>query len=119
MPLAGGSKLGPYEIVSFLGAGGMSEVYRARDVRLVRTVAVKVLSERLSGTEEGRQRLELEARSISNLSHQHICSLYDVGHQDGLSYIVMEYLDGETLQDRLGKGALPQDQVIRYAKQIA
>src|ERR1700694_3486263 len=113
-----GSRLGPYEILSPLGAGGMGEVYKARDTRLERTVAVKVLPSHLSSSEEGRQRSEREAKTISSLSHPHICALYDVGNQDGVEYLVMEYLEGETLADRLAKGALPMDQVIRYGIEI-
>ena len=97
----------------------MGEVYRAKDTRLDRTVAVKVLPAHLSSSAESRQRFEREARTISQLSHAHICALYDVGHQDGVDYLVMEYLEGETLADRLGKGALPIDQVLRYGCEIA
>src|SRR5260221_510726 len=95
MPLAAGSHLGPYEIVAPLGAGGMGEVYRARDTRLDRTVAVKVLSGRLSGDPQLRERFEREARVVSQLSHPHICALYDVGRSDDLEFLVMEFLDGE------------------------
>jgi len=119
MSLNAGARLGPYEILAPLGAGGMGEVYKARDTRLERMVAVKVLPERLSSSEEGRQRFEREARTISQLSHPHICALYDVGHQDGTDYLVMEYLEGETLADRLGKGALTLEQTLRYGVQIA
>ncbi len=97
MGLAAGAKLGPYEVQSALGAGGMGEVYRARDTRLDRTVAVKVLPTHLSSDPDLRQRFDREARAISSLSHPHICHLYDVGHQDGIDYLVMEYLEGETL----------------------
>ncbi len=119
MTLAAGSKLGPYEIVSPLGAGGMGEVYKARDTRLERTVAVKVLPDRLSSSSEVRQRFEREAKTISQLSHPHICAVYDVGNQDGVEYLVMEYLEGETLFDRLAKGPLPLDQTLRYGIEIA
>jgi eukaryotic-like serine/threonine-protein kinase len=95
--LATGSRLGPYEIVASLGAGGMGEVYRARHTRLERTVAIKVLQQHLSSSPEVRQRFEREAKTISQLSHPHICALYDVGHQNGTDYLVMEYLEGETL----------------------
>src|SRR5215470_9602680 len=111
MTLAAGSKLGPYEIVSPLGAGGMGEVYKARDTRLERTVAIKVLPEHLSKSDEVRQRFEREAKTISQLSHSHICALYDVGNQDGVEYLVMELLEGQTLADRLASaGALPVEQ---------
>ena len=119
MPLAPGTRLGPHEILAPLGAGGMGEVYKARDTRLDRMVALKVLPGHLSGNEELRQRFDREAKAISALSHPHICALYDVGHQDGVDYLVMEYLEGETLTDRLAKGALPTEQVLRYGIQIA
>jgi Tol biopolymer transport system component len=118
MPLASGTKLGPYEIQSPLGAGGMGEVYRARDTRLDRTVAVKILPSHLSENPEAKQRFEREARTISSLNHPHICVLHDVGSQDGTSYLVMEYLQGETLDSRLQKGPLPQKQVLEIAVQI-
>src|SRR5262249_48392706 len=117
--LTSGTKLGPYEIVSPIGAGGMGEVYKARDGRLERTVAIKVLPERLSSSSEVRQRFEREAKTISQLSHPHICAIYDVGNQDGVEYLVMEYLDGETLADRLGRGPLPIEQTLRYGIEIA
>jgi Tol biopolymer transport system component/predicted Ser/Thr protein kinase len=117
--LTAGFRLGPYEILSPLGAGGMGEVYRARDTRLERTVAVKVLPERLSSSPEGRQRFEREARTISQLSHPHICALYDVGSADGVEYLVMELLEGETLSQRLAKGPLPLEQALRYGIEIA
>ena len=119
MPLSVGTRLGPHEILEPLGAGGMGEVYRARDTRLDRTVAIKVLPGHLSGNEELRQRFDREARAISQLSHPHVCALYDVGHQDGVDYLVMEYLEGETLAERLVKGPLPVEQVLRYGIQIA
>jgi serine/threonine protein kinase len=97
MTLSAGKKLGPYEVIGPLGAGGMGEVYRAKDTRLDRTVALKVLPTHLSADPEARQRFDREARSISSLSHPNICHLYDVGHQDGADYLVMEYLEGETL----------------------
>src|SRR5438477_5396275 len=112
-------RLGPYEILAAVGAGGMGEVYKAKDTRLDRIVAVKVLPEHLSQSEEVRQRFEREARTISQLSHPHICALYDVGNQDGTEYLVMEYLEGETLTDRLSRGALPSEQVLRYGIEIA
>ncbi|HET7451887.1 MAG TPA: protein kinase [Thermoanaerobaculia bacterium] len=119
MTLAAGTKLGPYEILSPIGAGGMGEVYRARDTRLDREVAIKVLPEHLSASSELRQRFEREAKAISALTHPHICTLYDVGNQDGVEYLVMELLDGQSLAERLESGALPPDQVIRYAIEIA
>src|SRR6266702_708209 len=112
MTLAPGSRLGPYEVLSPLGAGGMGEVYKAKDTRLDRTVAVKVLPRHLSASSEVRQRFEREAKTISSLSHPHICALYDVGNQDGTEYLVMEYLEGETLADRLARGPLPSEQVL-------
>jgi len=117
--IAPGSRLGPYEILSAAGAGGMGEVYRARDTRLERTVAIKVLPEHLSDNAELRQRFEREAKAISSLSHPHICGLYDVGEQDGAAYLVMEFLEGETLTDRLARGRLPTDQFLRFAIEIA
>src|SRR5713226_5840358 len=119
MPLAVGTRLGPYEILAPLGAGGMGEVYKARDTRLERTVAVKVLPSHLSSSAEVRQRFEREAKTISQLSHPHICALYDVGNQDGVEFLVMEYLEGETLADRLAKGPLPLEQTLRYGVEIA
>src|ERR1700738_4441504 len=119
MTLTSGTKPGPYEILSSLGAGGMREVYRARDTRLERTVAIKVLPADLSSDPDRRERFDREARAISSLNHPHICILHDVGNQDGTSYLVMEYLEGETLADRLSKGPLPIDQVLRYAIEIA
>ncbi len=119
MSLSAGTKLGPYEIVAPIGAGGMGEVYRAKDTRLDRQVAVKVLSSHLSASEEVRQRFEREAKTISQFSHPHICSLYDVGREGETDYLVMELLEGESLADRLGKGALPTEQVLRFGIQIA
>ena len=119
MTLAAGSRLGPYEILAPIGAGGMGEVYKARDTRLERTVAVKVLPERLSASPEVRQRFEREAKTISQLSHPHICALYDVGREGDVEYLVMEYLEGETLSDRLAKGPLPLEATLRYGQEIA
>src|SRR5947209_14164281 len=113
MSLAPGSRLGPYEIVSPLGAGGMGEVYRGRESRLDRTVAIKVVSAARADDPQWRDRLEREARAISALTHPHICTLHDVGHQDGVDFLVMEYLDGETLADRLRRGALPLEETVR------
>jgi serine/threonine protein kinase len=118
MALTSGTKLGPYEIVAPLGAGGMGEVYRARDTRLDRIVAIKILPSHLSENPEAKQRFDREARTISSLNHPNICSLYDVGHQDGIDYLVMEYLEGETLADRLRKGPLPLEQVLKYGIEI-
>ncbi|HEY3204522.1 MAG TPA: serine/threonine-protein kinase, partial [Thermoanaerobaculia bacterium] len=119
MILAAGSRLGPYEILAPLGAGGMGEVYRAKDTRLDRVVAVKVLPARFSEDAEMRKRFEREARAISALSHPHICALYDVGSQDGVEYLVMEYLEGQALSERLAKGALPLDQTLKIGAEIA
>jgi serine/threonine protein kinase len=119
MTLAVGSRLGPYEILSAVGAGGMGEVYKARDTRLDRTVAVKVLPARLSENAEFRQRFEREAKTISQLSHPHICTLHDVGHQDGVEYLVMEFLEGQTLTECLAKGPLSLELVLRYGIEIA
>src|SRR5713101_9894021 len=118
MALSPGAKLGPYEIQSPLGAGGMGEVYRARDMRLERTVAIKVLPSHLSSNAVARQRFDREARAISSLSHQNICHLYDVGSQDGTDFLVMEYLEGETLADRLAKGPLPLPQLLKCGVEI-
>jgi serine/threonine protein kinase len=119
MALTLGTKLGPYQIESLLGAGGMGEVYRARDTRLNRTVALKILTQGLSDKPEVRQRFEREARAVSSLSHPHICVLYDIGNQDGIEYLVMEYLEGETLAARIAKGSLTTSELLRYASQIA
>jgi eukaryotic-like serine/threonine-protein kinase len=118
MALTSGAKLGPYEIQSPLGAGGMGEVYKARDTRLDRSVAVKILPSHLSENTEARQRFDREARTISSLSHTNICTLYDVGQQDGIHYLVMEYLEGETLSQRLHRGPLPIDQLLKYGIEI-
>jgi eukaryotic-like serine/threonine-protein kinase len=119
MGLTSGTKLGPYEIQSPLGAGGMGEVYRARDARLDRTVAIKILPTHLSDSPEFKQRFEREARAISSLNHPHICHLYDIGSQDGTDFLVMEFLDGETLADRLRKGAMPLPELLKISMQIA
>jgi len=118
MTLTSGTKLGPYEIQSQLGAGGMGEVYRAKDTRLDRTVALKVLPSDLSDNPEAKQRFDREARAISSLNHSNICTLYDVGHQGGIDYLVMEFLEGETLAHRLAKGPLPPEQLLKYAIEI-
>ena len=114
-----GARLGPYEIQSAIGAGGMGEIYRARDTRLDRTVAIKVLPAQFAADPQSRERFEREARAISQLNHPHICTLHDIGNQDGTDFLVMEYLEGETLADRLAKGALPLDQALQCAIQIA
>src|SRR6185312_3500436 len=101
MSLTAGTKLGPYEILALIGAGGMGEVYRTKDSRLDRVVAIKVLPAQLAANPELRQRLEREGRAISTLHHPHICVLHDIGHHDGIDFLVMEYLEGETLADRL------------------
>ncbi len=119
MALEKGTRLGPYEIVEAVGAGGMGEVYRAHDTRLDRTVAIKVLSEHMAASPDLRQRLEREARAVSSLSHPHVCALYDVGHEGGVDYLVMEFLDGESMVDRLAKGPLPVEELLRVATQIA
>src|SRR6266581_3238422 len=119
MSLSSGTKLGPYEIQAPLGAGGMGEVYRARDTRLERTIAIKVLPEHLSTNPESKQRFEREARSVSSLNHPNICALYDIGNQDGVDFLVMEYLEGQTLAERLQKGALPIEHVLKIGIEIA
>jgi len=119
MGLSLGTRLGPYEITAPLGAGGMGEVYRARDTRLDRTVAIKILPAQFTSDPVSRQRFEREAKVISNLNHPHICVLHDIGHQDGVDYIVMECLEGETLAKRLEKGPLLLEQVLKIGREIA
>jgi hypothetical protein len=125
MAVARGTRLGPYEILDKVGAGGMGEVYRARDTRLDRTVAVKVLPADRLDDPQARQRFDREARTVAALNHQHICHLHDVGHQDGVDYLVMEFLEGETLASRLSRGGtakpagLPIEEVLRHGVQIA
>src|ERR1700680_1402507 len=119
MPILPGTRQGPYEILSGIGAGGMGEVYRARDTRLDRIVAIKVLSTHLPDPSQLRERFEREARVVASLNHPHICTLHDIGQQDGIDFLVMEYLDGETLAQRLQKGALPLEQALQYAIEIA
>ena len=109
MPLEPGTRLGPYEIVSPIGAGGMGEVYKARDTRLDRAVAIKVLPSHLSDNAQLKERFEREARAISSLNHPHICTLHDIGSENGVDFMVMELIEGETLADRLEKGSLPLD----------
>jgi serine/threonine-protein kinase len=118
MPLTPATRLGPYEIIAPLGAGGMGEVYRAKDTRLDRTVAIKILPSHLSDQPEARDRFDREARAISALNHPNICHLYDIGTQDGTSYLVMEYLEGETLADRLRKGPLSLEQFLKIGIEI-
>src|SRR5438270_947002 len=119
MGLAAGTRLGPYEIRTLLGAGGMGEVYRARDTRLERDVAIKILAPQMSAERSSRLRLDREAKSISRLSHPHICTLHDVGHDSGTDFLVMELVEGETLEHRLDNGPLTPEQTLRYAVQIA
>src|SRR5579863_1008704 len=119
MAILPGRRLGPFEILSAIGAGGMGEVYRARDTRLDRIVAIKVLPAHLADRSELRERFEREARTIASLNHPHICTLFDIGQQDGIDYLVMEYLEGETVAQRLVKGPLPLEQVLQYAIEIA
>jgi serine/threonine protein kinase len=119
MTLTTGTKLGPYEILSGIGAGGMGEVYKARDTRLNRTVAIKVLPSHFSDNAEMKSRFDREAQTIAGLNHPHICVLHDVGHQDGTDYLVMEYLEGQTLAQRLEKGALRLDEALKIATEIA
>src|SRR5499425_3024530 len=119
MSLASGTKLGPFEVLGPLGAGGMGEVYRAKDTRLERTVAIKILPAQVSNDPVRKQRFEREAKTISNLNHPHICVLHDIGSQDGVDYLVMECVEGETLAKRLEKGPLPLEQVLKLGAQIA
>jgi serine/threonine protein kinase len=119
MSLTPGTKLGPYEILTPIGAGGMGEVYKAKDTRLDRTVAIKVLPSHLSDNTHLKERFEREARAVSSLNHPHICTLYDIGSENGVDFMVMEHIEGETLADRLKKGALPLDQALRYGIEIA
>src|SRR5688572_8731186 len=119
MSLPSGKRLGPYVITRPLGAGGMGEVYQATDTRLDRSVAIKVLPEHLANDPERRERFEREAKAVSSLNHPHICTLYDVGLQDGMHYLVMEHIEGETLESRLKKERLPLSKVLEYAAQIA
>jgi eukaryotic-like serine/threonine-protein kinase len=119
LALIPGTRVGPYEILLPLGAGSMGEVYKARDTRLDRTVAIKVLPDTLAADPQFCERFDREARAISQLTHPHICTLYDVGEEQGTAFLVMEHLDGETLADRLTKGALPLEDALRVAIQIA
>src|SRR5258706_13653236 len=119
MPLAAGQKLGPYEILDALGAGGMGEVYRARDTRLERTVAIKVLNSSLVASPEVKARFEREAKVISQLQHPHICVLHDVGSDNGTEYLVMEFLEGEVLSDKVKRGPLPTNELLKIAIEVA
>ena len=119
MSLSPGSRIGAYEILDLLGAGGMGEVYRARDTRLDRTVAIKILQGHLTDDADLRHRFEREAKIVSSLNHPHICTLYDVGQQDGIEYIVMEHLEGESLADRLTRGPVPLPELLKVATEIA
>src|ERR1700680_4532739 len=117
--LPSGTRLGPYEILAPLGEGGMGKVYKARDTRLDRLVAIKLLQADIADRPELQERFEREARTIASLNHPHICTLYDIGHQDNAGFLVMEYLEGETLAQRLESGPLPLEEVLRYATEIA
>src|SRR5262245_28782902 len=117
--LSAGTRIGPYDIVGFIAAGGMVEVSKATDTRLDPLVAIKALPSHVSDDPGLRERFEREARTVAALNHPHICTLHDVGHQDGVEYLVLEYLEGQTLADRLTKGALPLDQALTIAIQIA
>src|SRR5438045_9096063 len=119
MQLTPGTRLGPYEIVAPLGAGGMGEVYRARDARLGRDVAVKVLPQHLRSSPAALSRFEREARAVSSLNHPHVCTLHDVGRHDDIDYLVMELVEGETLAQRLAKGPLPTAAVLRLGATIS
>src|SRR2546427_5501186 len=119
MALTSGTKLGPYEIVAPLGAGGMGEVYRARDTRLERTVAIKILPAAFSSDADRLQRFEHEARVLSSLNHPNLLAIHDVGAQDGVHYLVSEFLEGQTLREKMGAGLLPQRKVTEYALEIA
>ena len=119
MSISAGTRLGPYEIVALIGAGGMGEVYKARDTRLERSVAIKLLLEEFGDQSKFKLRFEREAKTISQLNHPNICTLYDIGQHDGASYIVMELIDGESLADHLAKGPLPLAEVFKYGAQIA
>src|SRR5512142_1245086 len=119
MSLENGKRLGPYEVIAPLGAGGMGEVYRARDTRLERNVAIKVLPAHLAGDAQLKQRFEREARTVSSLNHPHICTLYDIGREGDTDFLVMEYLEGETLAKRLERGPLAGEELFQVAIQIS
>jgi serine/threonine protein kinase len=118
MALTAGTRLGPYEVIAPIGAGGMGEVYSAKDTRLDRTVALKILPLHLADTPEVRQRFEREARAVSSLNHPNICALYDIGQQDGTDFLVMEYLEGQTLAKRIEQGPMPTPELLRVAIQV-
>jgi serine/threonine protein kinase len=115
MSLAPGVRLGAYEVLRLIGAGGMGEVYQARDTRLDRLVAIKVLPEDVAGNHDRRQRFEREARAVAALNHPHICDLHDVGAHNSVEFLVMEYVEGQTLAERLLRGPLPAADVMRHA----
>ena len=119
MSLVAGQKLGPYEIIKKAGAGGMGEIYKANDPRLNRTVAIKVLPSNIAGNPELKERFEREAKAISSLNHAHICTLYDIGNENGIDYLVMEFLEGETLSERLSRGPIPYEEMLQLSIQIA
>jgi len=119
MEIQSGTRLGPYEILAPVGAGGMGQVWRAKDTRLDREVAIKVLPPDFSANAQFQARFERDAKTISSLNHPHICTLHDVGHESGTHYLVMEMIEGESLADRLVKGRLPMDQVLRIGGQVA
>ena len=119
MALSPGARLGPYQVVSALGAGGIGAVYKARDTRLDRTVAIKVLPGDVAGDPDLRARFEREAHAVAALDHPHICGIYDVGEANGTHFLVMPHLDGQTLAERLEKGPLPFDQALKIASEIA
>ena len=118
MAITAGTRLGPYEILGAIGAGGMGEVYKATDTRLNRTVAIKVLPPHFAGDADMKQRFDREAQTIAGLNHPHICTLHDVGEQDGVSFLVMEHIEGETLAARISRGALPIDDALKVAGEI-
>src|SRR3974390_775407 len=115
MTMLPGTRLGPYEILSAIGAGGVGEVARPRDTRRDRTVPIKILPDRFADRADLRERFEREAKTIASLNHPHICTLHDIGHQDDTDYLVLEYLEGETLAERLKKGPLPLADTLKYA----
>src|SRR5208283_5384559 len=119
MPLSPGTKLGPYEIIAAIGAGGMGEVYRARDSRLDRDLAIKVLPESFAGDADRLRRFEQEARTVAALNHPNILGVYDIGQHQGSPYMVCELLDGETLREKMTEGPMPQRRAIEYASQLA
>src|SRR5713101_6481776 len=119
MPLSAGTRLGPYEILAPLGSGGMGEVYRAKDTRLGRDVALKTVPAGLANDAEQRARFEREARAASSLNHPHICAIYDVGSENGVEYLVMELLEGETAAESLARGPMPMGDVMRLGAQVA